>query len=198
MDTDEHVLFQALKNESYKKKIPTPKVYLYTGFEKKCFIFQSRSEWTIVLERSLLAVLNDAQKREFAGFVYLFKDTNMALVQTKVMGVCTLLFVSLQILLRRFFFLKPKSGVFKVLYVFLLGLIRPLILPIELLGKKTQPIRVGLDLKSIYNQLSFSSHGLNDYISLQVLSDVSHGELMIGYLEGFPVLENCRFDESEF
>lgn len=198
MDTDEHLLFQSLKNESYKMKLPPPKVYLYTGFTKKCFVLQSRNEWTVVIERSLLNIMTEAQKKELARFVFRYKNTNMALIQTKVMGICTLLFTGIQLILSNVFFLKENSRVFKVLFVFVLGLVRPLLLPVEYLGKKQKSIPVGLDLKPIYNQLNFETNGLNDYISLQILSEISNSDLMVSYLEGFPILENCRFNESEF
>lgn len=197
-DTEEQFLFQSLKNESYKMKMSCPKVYLYTGFSKNCFVLQSRNEWVIALERSLLSSMNEAQKREFANFVYLYKNTNMALIQTKVMGICTLFFKCAQFLISKIVWGGEKARFFKILYVFVLGLAQPLLLPVEILGKRKSFITVGIDLKPIYNQLGPDKHSLSDYISLQVFSNISNDELMISYLEGFPTLENCRFDETVY
>lgn len=198
VETDEQHLFQAIKNHSYKSKMVVPKVYLYTGSKIKCFALQSRNEWAIVLDRKLLSLMNDEQKDALVKYLYSFKGTNLALIQTKVMGIYLLLFNITYWLMRNILFLKDDSIFFKVLSIFIFGMVRPLLAPLEIIGKRTKDIPADPELKSFFNRGDKESLNYNDFVFSHLLKGAASKDLLLKYIEGFPVLENCRFNEKEF
>ena len=77
-------------------------------------------------------------------------------------------------------------------------MMRPLILPLEILGKRQKSLLVSQELLPVYNQVISNPFTYNDYVLSHLLPDFNPRELIMSYLEGYPVLENCRFVENEF
>ena len=97
----------------------------------------------------------------------------------------------------RLLFLDSNSKYFKALTIFVFGLSRPLFMLFELLGRRKKDIVVGLELKPVLNQLNQSPMRLNEFIVSHFLENEKTEDLLLRYLDGFPVLENCGYEESK-
>lgn len=197
IDTDEHNLFQNVKNTSYKTYQKIPRVYVYSGQKLNCFVFESRGEWAIVIERSLIKKLDEVQLESLVAFLYEFKKSKYAWIQTKAIGFCALIYSSAYWGLQNIFFLKPNSKALKVLTIFLLLMLRPILGPVETLAKKELSFDVSENLKSLYFQLERSDLSFNEFMLGHLMSNINIRSLMVSYLESFPVLENLGFIENE-
>ncbi len=197
IDTDQQILFQNIKNEAYKTYQKLPKVYLYTGQEDNCFVLESRNEWAIVIERSLLNSLDVEQHESLVNFLFSFKKSGKAWFQTKAMGVCSFAYNALYWVLNNVFFLKRDSILFRTLSVFAIGMLRPFIIPLEYFGKQKIEVPVDESLRSIYLQLNKNSFSFTDYLVGHLDQVTDTRSLLTKYLESYPVMENCRFHENE-
>ena len=197
IDTDQQELFQCIKNESYKSFEKLPRVYLYSGLKKTCFIFESRAEWALVIERSLLKQMSLRELEALVEFLYKLKKEDFAWYQTKAMGVCLFLHRIVYWFLKNILFLKPNSKLYKSLAVFMLSMLRPLIYPIDALARTTFPITVKEEFKNVFFQLEPNDFSFENYIVEHYSHVISIKNLLLYYLESFPVLENCRFKDYE-
>lgn len=197
IDTDEQLLFQNVKNVSYKSYEKLPSVYLYSGQKLNCFVFESRSEWAIVIERRLMDKLNSDQLESLVSFLYEYKKSNSAWYQTKAMGLCALIYSNVYFFLRNILFLNVDSKMFKVLSVFCIAMLRPLTGPIEKFARQGTVISVDENLKSIFYQLDKSGLSFSEFIVGHLMSDFQMKSLLLNYLESFPVLENFGFSNNE-
>lgn len=100
IDTDEQKLFQRLKNEAYKSFEKVPKVYLYSGNSKRCFILQSRKNWNLVIERSFLKKLGDQEVEALIEFLFRYKKSNDSEVQVKAIGIMVIAYFLIYSLIR--------------------------------------------------------------------------------------------------
>lgn len=100
IDTDEQELFQRIKNEVYKTDLPSPRIYLYGGNSKNCFVTESRGSWSVVIDKKLLKSLSEEELEAFVKFLFQYKLKAAALLQTKVMGLSSLLFLAVTALIR--------------------------------------------------------------------------------------------------
>lgn len=197
VDTDQQLLFQCMKNEAYKTGSTTPKVYLYSGQSLKCFVLQSRNEWSIVFDRRLINEMDEIQLRSLITYLYKFKNSPLCLIQTKVLGIFSLFFGFVYWLLGNVFFLNEQSILYKVLAIFIFMLMKPLILPLEMIAKRQTSLPASLDLMAIYNKAQVGEFSYNDYVFSHLLPVFNTRNLIIDYLEGFPVIKNCRFCEDD-
>jgi hypothetical protein len=197
IDTDKQLLFQNVKNVSYKTYEKLPCVYLYSGQKLNCFVFESRNEWAIVLERRLLDKLDNEQLESLVSFLYEYKKNNTAWYQTKAMGICALVYSTVYWTLKNLLFLNPNSKMFKTLSVFTLAMLRPLTGPIENFARNNKEISVDENLKSIFYQIDKSNLTFNEYILGHLMTDTQVKSLLLNYLESFPVMENFGFSKNE-
>jgi len=197
IDTDAQLLFQYIKNEAYKTYENVPKIYLYTGFQQNCFVFQSRREWTVVIERRLLDNLNKDQVESLVQFLFAFKQTKKAWYQTKAMGITTFVYSSIYWFLKYMLFLKEDSKLFKLLAVFAVGMCSPFITPMEAIAKKTFDVYVNENLKPVFCQAQSKNFSFEEFMAGHMMHSSDVRELVITNLESYPVLENCRFYEAE-
>lgn len=197
IDTDEQLLYQNVKNESYKCFEKLPKVYLYSGQKNNCFVLESRNEWAIVIERNLLAKLNQDELESVVKYLYTVKKSGITWYQTKIMGLSTITYNSIYFILSNLLFLKPNMKIFRVLSIFLISMTRPMLMPLEFLARKKKLFPADQNLKPIYYQLDEISYTFNEYILGHLLPEQDIRSLVIDYLESFPILENCRFSENE-
>lgn len=75
-------LVNYVKSISYTKSIKRPKLYIYEGSYKSCFVVGSLFGWSILLEKSLLENLADAQKYELISGVIDIKKKNPNFLKT--------------------------------------------------------------------------------------------------------------------
>lgn len=197
VDTDQQLLFQCMKNEAYKSGGTLPKVYLYSGKSLKCFVLQSRNEWSLVFDRRLISQMDEAELRSMISFLYKFKNSPLCLIQTKVLGICSLFFGFVYWFLANVVFLNEKSILYKVLAIFIFTMMKPLILPLEFLAKRQTALPASLGLMPIYNKAQIGEFSYNEYVFAHLLPSFNTRNLIINYLEGFPVIKNCRFTEND-
>lgn len=100
IDTDRQELFQRIKNEVYKTGQSEPKVYIYGGSQGSCFVSESRGTWSIILERGLLKQLSSDQMEALVSFIFKFKRVGNPLIQTKVMGLSSSIYIAIYWLVR--------------------------------------------------------------------------------------------------
>ncbi|MCO4753630.1 MAG: hypothetical protein KC478_04075, partial [Bacteriovoracaceae bacterium] len=90
IDNDFQELFQQLKSETYKRFEKQPKIYLYSGRSLKCFVFDSRNEWSVVLDRKLASRLNSEQTKALVDYLVRYKKTSAPWRLTKSLGLVIL------------------------------------------------------------------------------------------------------------
>jgi hypothetical protein len=194
IDTDQQELFQFLKNRSYTSAEKTPKVYLYSGAGLSCFVFESRNNWNIVIDRKLLKMIEVDQLESFVEFLFLYKKTGKVWLYTKAIGICCILFNLINWLLVSLFRFDPRSNKYKVLSVTVLTFLRPFWSVIEGIARKQHPIMTNKKIESIYLQSLNQNEQFYDYLLGQVDNQKTIKKQIISYIEGFSVIRNCRFN----
>lgn len=195
IDVNHQYLFQSFKSEGYKNSEKTPKVFLYNGHAKKCFVFESRGEWTVLLDRRLVREISQEEVTDLVSFVYELKRRGIPWYQTKAMGLCAITFKLVSFLLGKVLFLNSKGHLYRVLSIFLLTLMRPLISPIEYFAKKEKSVEAREGLRAIYYELSDykMNESYNGYINSYLEYGQKESVILRKYLEGYPVIENSHF-----
>lgn len=198
VDSDHQELFQFVKNQAYKTKNKIPKIYLYSGQALKCFALESRSDWALVIDRKLLLSLDHGQMNSLVAFLFALKDKNVPFIQTKVMGIYLVFFHIIYWILRNIFFLSERGTLFKVLSVFIFGMMRPILYPLEFLATRTKEVNTSDELRAIVNQTKIKQLNYNDFVMAHLISNVSNEELLFRFIESFPIFENTRFVKDEY
>jgi len=194
IDADHWQFFQALNSEIYRSFEKIPKVYLYSGLGEKCFVLESRSEWSIVLDRNLLSSLSDEQIQSLVKYLVKFKKQGNVLLQTKGMGLTSVVIRSIYWLSGLMAFSRD-SNFFKTLVFIGLVLIKPIIDFLLIISKSKKRIECGECLRSIFFQIDQSEHNKTfiEFMLYHLEKDINLKELLVDYLEQFPVIENCKF-----
>ncbi len=188
-ETDEHMLFQSIKNESYKQKVRIPRVYVYTGEGNHSFILESRNSWSIVIDRKLVNSLSDEQVASIVEFYYHFLTENKCSLYTKTLGVCSFAYQGIFTVLGNFFFLKRGKIPFKTLSTFLILLLRPFLIVFEYISLRQKKIFIDDCLNGITQRENNSDIELSLRIFFnQFNSDLTVKKILIKYLEGFSLL----------
>lgn len=198
IDTDEQRLFQCIKNYSYRSNMVAPKVYLYSGSKRRCFILESRQDWSIVLDRELQKNMSTRQVEELVEYLFMLKATGRFWFQTKAMGIIAFSYKAITWLMRNLFFLNPRRPLYRTFKIFSLSLIRPVLLPFEYFGKQQKPLEYGgKDIEPIILRALGSDYSYAELVTVN-LFEQRDGDVLIQYLDSYPVLENCRFINYEF
>lgn len=197
MDNDEQNLFQKVKNTAYKSIEKMPSIYLYSGHRPNCFVFESRGEWVIVIEREFLNQLTTEQLDALVQFLFLVKKDGHSWLYTKLLGIILLLHQFIFILLNKFLMLSRTSFVFKILSVFFSLMVRPFIYPLEKVISFERDFPGGESLRPLKDLMNLSEVPLNTLILGQLISDIQLRKILVGYLESFPILGRLKFDEKQ-
>jgi hypothetical protein len=194
IDTDQQELFQFLKNQSYTSSEKTPKVYLYSGSGLSCFVFESRNNWNIIIDRKLLNLIEVDQLESFVEFLFKYKKTGKVWLNTKAIGICCILFNFINWLLISLLRFNPKSNSYKVFSMTMLIFLRPFWSIVESIAKKRHPIKVNKKIESIYLQSLSKDEHFYDYLLGHVDNQKTVKKQIINYIEGFSVIRNCEFN----
>lgn len=194
IDTDQQEFFQYLKNQSYTSTEKTPKVYLYSGSTMSCFVFESRHNWNIVLDRKLLQNLEIAHYESFVEFLFAYKKSGKVWLSTKAIGICCILFNTINFILVNILRLRPDSNKYKVLSVTALTFLRPLWGLIESIANRKNLVKVDRKLESIYLQTIEPQDQFYEYMIGHVNDEISMKQKIISYIEGFSIMKNCEFN----
>jgi hypothetical protein len=173
IDADNQVLFQALKGQTYRHREKQPKVYLYTGHRVKCFVFEKFGGWSILLDRSLLRGLSKEQVEALVFYIINYKKSGQAKIQTIGMGKVS------------------NIGIFITLIM-----IKPLLELIISLSKIRTKVQSPLELKSIFYQIDEEvvKRSFTEFMIYHLEKDVTLQDLLVEFLEEYPMLENCEFE----
>lgn len=195
IDADNQVLFQALKGQTYRHREKQPKVYLYTGHRVKCFVFEKFGGWSILLDRSLLRGLSKEQVEALVFYIINYKKSGQAKVQTIGMGVLSVILK----LVYWFWGLFKFNSITKVsnIGIFItLIMIKPLLELIISLSKIRTKVQSPLELKSIFYQIDEEvvKRSFTEFMIYHLEKDVTLQDLLVEFLEEYPMLENCEFE----
>jgi len=194
VDTEYHELFQVIKSKSYFFRTKTPRVYLYDGSFKNSFVFGSRSEWIILLDKKLIKSSNKAVMQELISSIFRYHISGQGYLKTKVLG---------SLILYHYFILQVTSYIFgekkgtdlrKSFAIFFILLFRPLTLLFEFFMKKGKKVVVEEELRVLYLQkverdstLLLSSCLTNKFMNIK--------KIITEYTESFPFLDSCEFNQ---
>ena len=140
IDTDEHRLFQIIKNNTYKYKGQIPKIYVYDGNFENCLLLESRNKWTIVLDKKMLESIDDVALGDLVEFLFKYYKNGLGLIKTKALGISVLFYGFVFWFVRNLLFLKTNSKLFKTISAFILIMTRPLLFPLEVILKRKKKI----------------------------------------------------------
>lgn len=197
MDSDEQNLFQKVKNTAYKSIEKTPSIYLYSGYKPNCFVFESRGDWVIVIEREFLSQLTGEQVESLVQFLFLLKKEGNSWLYTKILGIIIILHQITFIFLNKILMLSRSGFAFKILSVFTSLMLRPFVYPLEKLIRSKKDFLGGESLKPLKDLIEPSEVPLNTLMLGQLNGDVQLRKILVGYLESFPVLGRLKFDEKQ-
>ena len=194
IDTDHQDLFQCIKNESYSTQLQSPKVYVYSGKGLGTFVFDSVSNWNVVIDRKLLKKMDQEQMASFVEVLFKYKLSGKSWVNTRAVGICCLLFKFINWLLISVLRLKPNSDKFKALSLVILVFIRPFWVIVEKIAKVRHLIPADKSIESIYLQNSKDEDLYYNYLMSSIDSQKTVKKRIISYIEGFSVIRNCKFN----
>lgn len=199
IDQDSQELFQHLKNESYKNFSSFPKIYLYPGNSLKCFVLESRNEWSIVLDRKLKDKVSAEQERDLARFLMSFHRKGVAWRLTKSYGLCALILSLNHILWTKIFWMQEGSRTYKVSNFVALALLKPFFEAALLPGKLSLKVEANPSLESIINLGINLTSGLsyNEFLFFGLKEGGSTRDLLVRRLEQYPALDRAEI-KSEF
>jgi hypothetical protein len=196
IDADNQTLFQALKSETYREHESFPKVYLYSGHRVKAFVLNSRSTWSVVLDRSLIKSLNQEQIEALVSYLIRHKKEANCKIQTLGMGVSS-------VIIRMNYWIWDKFGfdqsgkTYKSCVFITFVMIKPLIDIILNLTKSKKKVMCKAALKSVYLQVdqSILDRSFIEFMVYHLETKINLSDITIEFLEEFPLLENCKFEE---
>ena len=197
IDADNQALFQSLKGQSYRYHEKAPKVYLYSGHRVKCFLVEKFGSWSIVLDRSLIKSLDKEQIEALVTYIIEYKKRGYGKIQTIGMGILAIT-LKFTYWFWSLFAISPSSKIPKVGIFVSLILIKPLIEFVIKLSKVNKKIEGTFPLKSIYMQvdLSVTERTFTEFMIYHLDKESSLSDLVVEFLEEYPMLENCSFEES--
>jgi len=194
---DSQMLFQSLKSETYRTRESFPSVYLYSGHRVKVFVLNARNGWSIVIDRKLLKSLNQEQVDALVSYLVEYKKNGQSELQTLGMGIAT---VSLRSI---YWFwgkigLKTDGRAYKICVFISCLFVKPMIEIIYALTKSKTKIECRDALKSVYLQVDKAvlERSFIEFMFLQLEENIKFSDIIIEYLESYPLLENCKFRVS--
>lgn len=197
IDADNQELFQSIKSQTYRHHEKMPRVYLYSGHRVKSFVLEKFGSWSIVLDRSLIKNLDKEQVEALVIYIIEYKKKGYGKIQTIGMGVLALMLRSLYWFWDQFNF-GNESKFHKVGIFISLILIKPLIEFILRLSKVNKKVDGTFPLKSIFLQVDrdIVERAFTEFMVYHLDSSSTLSDLIVEFLEEFPMLENCQFKES--
>lgn len=197
IDADNQPLFQSLKSQTYRYHEKIPRVYLYSGHRVKAFVLEKLGTWSIVLDRSLIKNLDKEQVEALVAYIIEYKKKGYGKIQTIGMGVLAMILRFTYWFWEQFKFGK-NSKVHKVGIFVSLILIKPLIEFILGVSKVHKKVNGTFPLKSIYLQVDqdIVERAFTEFMVYHLDSESALSDLVVEFLEEYPMLENCKFEES--
>lgn len=198
IDQDSQTLFQQLKSETYRRFETEPRVYLYDGNALKCFVFESRGQWSIALDRALLGSMDQSQVKALVSYLVKYKKAGISWRLTKSYGLSALSLSLNSFFWSRLLMFKPESKPYKVLSFFTLVLLKPYIEAVLLTGRSSLTLDCDQALEPLKNISSELEPGLsfNEYLLANLLDSPNLRDLLLCRLEAFPVLEKATIKRS--
>lgn len=198
IDQDSQELFQQLKSETYKNFEKQPKVFLYPGNALKSFVLESRKEWSVVLDRSLVERMNKEQVKALVEYLVRYKKTNISWRLTKSNGLAALIVGLNYSFWSKLVMLDTRSKPYKVLSFFTLALFKPYVDGVLLAGKTSLRLECHESLEPLINVSKDMEPGLdyNQFLLDNLRDGANLRDLLLRRLEGFPVIERAVVKRS--
>tara|TARA_Y100000780_G_scaffold227170_1_gene242581 strand:- start:47419 stop:48096 length:678 start_codon:yes stop_codon:yes gene_type:complete len=198
IENDFQELFQQFKSETYKRFEKQPKIYLYSGKAQKCFIFESRGEWSIVLDRKLAAELDAVSTKALVEYLVTYKKTSAPWRITKSLGIVVLTMGAIYSFWSKILLLDTNSKVFKVVSLFSLALFRPFFDAALAFGRSAPKLECDNSLAPVIHRIKDFDPDLNygQFIFDHLQENINPKSMMISYMESFPVIENAVLKRS--
>lgn len=194
--TDENTMFQVLKNNAYKNRCSIPRVYVYDGQSEHCFLFESLTRWTMVLDKTLLSQLDYEATEELVEFYYAYHlGVKRGYLKTKALGICVLFYTLIYKFFAALFFQKTHNRYFKAAMSFFVIMFKPFIWPFEALLKSKRKITAGVSLKKFSLRIN-QDYDFSQFLSEMVIENSSHKTLITQYMESYPLLSECEFSHD--
>jgi Zn-dependent protease with chaperone function len=194
IDSDSPRFFQLLKTETYREVENLPAVYTYTGHRVKTFVLNLRGSWSIVIERSLLESLTDDQARALVKHLINIKRKNSTKTQIIGMGISAIIIKIIYWLPKKLTFNSQKKKYKSLVFISLI-MLKPMIEMILFLAVNKEKVYSEDELKPIYLKVDHSilNRPFIEFMLMHLESNISFKDCIVEYLEGFPLLENCKF-----
>jgi hypothetical protein len=196
IDADNKALFQVLKSTTFRTYQSLPKVYLYSGDQFKSFVLDSRNEWSIVLDRNLIENADEKQLESMMEFLINLKLSKAAWVQTKGMGLIAVILKLNYWWLENVFMLQKGSKVYRTTCFISLMFIKPILEFINWFTRSNKKIVCSNQMRPLFYdcQQARKIETFSEFLAMHLVESVSYNDLIIDYLESFPVFENCEFN----
>jgi len=197
IDADEQETFQCLKNESYKSFEKVPRIYLYSGNSISCLILEARNEWTVVMNRKLMRMLDLKQRESLAAFLFSYKKNMNSWYQTKMIGLIIMNIKLNHWIFSNVFLINQKSHLFRILSVFSLSMTRPFFIPFEKIAKRDRLVPANIELKPIQNQIEINNNSFEELMLNYFREDMNINSVIVSYIESFSVLNQIGIYKNE-
>jgi hypothetical protein len=194
IDSDNPSFFQLLKTETYREVENLPTVYIYTGHRIKAFVLNLRGSWSIIIDRSLLDSLTSDQARSLVKHLITVKRKKSTKIQILGMGISAIIIKMVYWFPKKLRFDTKKKKYKSIVFIGFI-MLKPLIEVVLKLSITKEKIFCEDDLKSVCLRVdqSILERTFIEFMLMHLESNISFKECIIEYLEGFPLLENCKF-----
>ena len=194
IETEQHELLQAIKNQRYKNFQAMPRVYLYSGHMKNCLILDARREWSIIIDRQLIEILESEQIEDFVEMLFKIKMSNVPWLQTKLLGIILFLKACIYLTFHQLKKIKKLKYIYYSFVVFFISLLKPIIVPLELLSRKGFEVSLSENMKPLLNQIELNEISYPNYLLNHLVGDMSTRDWIISYIENYSPLRNHKFE----
>src|SRR5690606_14481249 len=146
--SDYETFYQIMKRQSYQQRVSVPKLYLYSGSVRKCFLLESRSEMTFILDRQMIDGLDQLESEELVKWLLNFRKNKESWLQTKGMAFNSLLIIFIYKLSELMSF--GKEELYKLFSFIFLTLNKPFMEFIEWMTKSKEKQEATESLKTLF------------------------------------------------
>ncbi len=194
IETEQHGLFQAIKNQRYKNFQTMPRVYLYTGHMKNCLILEARNEWSIVIDRKLMDILEAEQVEDFVEMLFKIKMSNVPWLQTKLLGIIIFLKTCVYLTFHQLKKFQKLKYIYYSFVVFFISLLKPIIAPLEAWSRRGFQVSLPENMKPLLNQIELSETSYSNHLLDHLIGHMTTRDWIVSYIENYSPLRNHKFE----
>lgn len=196
-EADNGQLFQTFKNNCYRSYVKLPKIYLYSGGRYNGFLLDNGSDWSVVIDRSMVENSDEQQLVALVDYLVKLKLTRSNWITTKAMGMAAMILKINYWIIEKIPFLKNSSKMYKVICFISLMFLKPLLEFMHWFVQSTKEIQCSEDLRPICHISSSSTRleGFSELLTMHLLDKTYSKSLILVYLESYDIFKRCKFSE---